>query len=204
MDSVLLYEKDKNFRMVNWSFLGKESEIGSNDNYFWFWSKRMNPPSLYYAKHEDLPKTNLKTPFHPNWIMETAGISEIPLAQTTIVKYGKYVVAMYDALSNSGEKITRAYLIDPQRKAIVGHYIFNKAGLPVVSAEVTTFHDLNGYNFPKEMKVIWFEEGFQSDWTLDQPTVNVIIDSKNWAMPDMKDKIDLNGYEQPVKVSQVF
>jgi hypothetical protein len=30
--------------------------FGSNDNYFWFWSKRMDPPVLHYARHEELAK----------------------------------------------------------------------------------------------------------------------------------------------------
>jgi hypothetical protein len=204
LDSCLIYEKDKNFRMVNWSFLGKESEIGSNKDYFWFWSKRMSPPALYYALHDDLPKTNLKTPFHPNWIMETIGINEVPMNETVVIPYKQYVVAMFAAKSNSGATITRAYLIDPKTKAFVGHYLFNTNGLPIVSAEITSHHVINGYHFPKEMTIIWFDEGFQSVWSMEKPNVNVLIDPKNWEMPDMKDKIDLNGYEPPIKVSQVF
>ena len=31
-------------------------DIGMNQEHFWFWSKRMKPSSLYYAKNEDVGK----------------------------------------------------------------------------------------------------------------------------------------------------
>ena len=78
----IYFEKDKNFRMFTSSILGKESDIGSNDNQFWFWSRKMNPPALHYAKYEDIYKTRLKTPFHPIWTIECLGI--LPFAISSI------------------------------------------------------------------------------------------------------------------------
>jgi len=203
LDSCLLYEKPRNFKMVNWSFLGKESELGSDQDYFWFWSKRMNPPALYYARHEDLPKTNLKTPFNPNWLAEIVGINEIPTA-VVASDYNQYVVIMYEAKSLTGEMVTRAYLVDPKTKAFVGHYVFNAAWQPIISAEITDHYVINGFYVPKEMTVIWFEENFRSKWYFEQPQINVAIDPENWKMPEIKERINLDGNSPSVKVSQVF
>jgi len=34
LSSKLFYEKDRRFRMMNWSIFGKETDVGSNDEYF--------------------------------------------------------------------------------------------------------------------------------------------------------------------------
>ena len=43
--------------MISNSFLGKETDVGSNEKQFWFWSKRMKPSVLFYSEHENLNKT---------------------------------------------------------------------------------------------------------------------------------------------------
>jgi hypothetical protein len=48
LNGHLNYKKDNNFHMELFSFLSKEMEIGSNDIYFWFWSKNLSK-SLFYS-----------------------------------------------------------------------------------------------------------------------------------------------------------
>ena len=49
----LNYEKKRNFRMRFRSILGSEIDLGSNEDHFWYWSRRNPRPGLFYAKHED-------------------------------------------------------------------------------------------------------------------------------------------------------
>ena len=73
LDGTIQYKKNNNFKMITESAFGKESEIGSNDIMFWFWSKRMEPRALYYAYNTDLELTRLKAPFNPVFVRQTLG-----------------------------------------------------------------------------------------------------------------------------------
>lgn len=195
LDSKLFYEKSLRFRMINWSILGKETDIGSNDSFFWFWSKRMSPPAVYWAKHEDLYKTRLKTPFHPLWMMEIIGVNTIDLENSTVFEHGHDLAIVQHKLSVLGQPIVRIYLVDPVKQAFIGHYIYDVNGKLVVSAEINTFQEIAGYHLPKSMTINWVEENIQINWELDTPLINCQIDSTNWDC-DLKNKelINLKGY----------
>jgi hypothetical protein len=194
LNANLMFEKPLKFRMMVYSFFGKESDIGSNDEVFWFWSKRMDPPALFYAKHEDLYKTRLKTPFHPAWIREIIGVSAIDLDNLTIFKQDDFLVLMKHKMGILGEPILRVYLIDPLKMTFKGHYIYKTDGSLVASAEVLEYYEVNGYFLPKVISTNWAEEGLKSKWIMDCPVINTKIDPSNWKCDNYKNRIDLNGY----------
>jgi hypothetical protein len=204
LKSTLVYEKELKFRMMVWSILGKESDIGSNDDIFWFWSKRMTPPALFYAKHEDLHKTRLKTPFHPSWMKDLVGINPVDSTDASIFAQGSYLVVAKFQLSVMGEPIVRMYLIDPARMAYVGHYIFKTSGELVVSAEILDFHEVNGYFLPKTIDITLTEENLKTKWIMDRPVLNTQINPLNWQHDTYKTTIDLNGYAPKPTFYQVF
>lgn len=195
IESVFIYEKDKNFRMINWSIFGKESDIGSNNKYFWFWSKRMKPSALFYAKHEDLSKTRLKTLFHPTWMMETIGINEINIEDAIIFNYESYLGITQKRIDvTNGLPVKRTYLIDKEKKACYGHYLFDEKNEPIVSFEVYNYYLKDGIYFPKEAGIIWHKESLKLKWIMSDPIINSNLENNNWNIPEINPKIDLNGY----------
>lgn len=187
----LAYEKSRRFRCTLWSILGTELYLGSNDQQFWFWGKRLNPPALYHAKHEDLMKTRLKTPFNPYWMMEILGVDRIDTTNAAIVRNAKHLAVCQPRISTLGEKIVKITLIDPQRKLIIGHYIW-KDGKIVVSAEITEFQSENGHIIPKRINFIWDEEDkATAQWEFVHPVVNASLSGESWKMPRMNRTIDM-------------
>lgn len=77
LQGSLYYEKPKGFRMRINSVFGEEVDLGSNDDVFWYWSRRNKRKGLYYAHHEDFQKTRLKTPFNPLFIRASLGLDLI-------------------------------------------------------------------------------------------------------------------------------
>ena len=49
----LAYEQPRNFRLLAQlsQFTGRELDMGSNDELFWFWIRRDTQPSVYFARH---------------------------------------------------------------------------------------------------------------------------------------------------------
>lgn len=194
LDSTLFYEKPQRFRSVSWSVLGKESDVGSNDDIFWFWSKRMNPPALFYTKHENLYNTRLRAPFHPEWSTEILGCNAIKLDKCTVMEYKNQLVLFEERTSIIGKPLVKIWTVDPHRKSINGHYLYDVKMNPIISAEIKDFHVFGNIYLPKTMEINWYEESVKTVWEMDRPIVNVPIDSVNWKIPDVKKSIDLNGY----------
>ena len=196
ISSYIAYEKNDYFRMFNSSWTGKEGDIGMNSTHFWFWSKRMKPSALYYAKHEDLYKSRLKSPFHPKWTVACLGINEIDLSNAIAGKMDKYYAIAFNEIDTLNRPIVRIILVDPLKKAIIGHYLYDENNNVIVSTEVLEFHNVDGNLLPAIMRTIWYQEDITMEWELEEPKINQTIPSNTFDMPNMRHKIDL-GQQRP-------
>jgi len=187
----LTYEKPKNFSLDLWRGSSKELRLGSNDTYFWFWSKRMDPPAIFYCKHTDVSKSRLRPVFYPAWIIESLGVDEISLKDAQIELTDQYCKIIHTR--NSFKKTT---LIDRHKKVIVGHYLHDNERL-LVSSEILDWESFSGFIFPTKMRVIWYEENVTLDWDLLRPGYR--LDSyppmyRSWKVPQGDLMIDMSEY----------
>lgn len=195
LTAILSYEKKLNFRMITNSFLGKESDLGSNDSNFWFWSRQMNPPYLFYSNHENLHKTRLRTPFNPKWMIKILGINEIDEYDACFLyKENLFAIVKYDK-NNYNKKITLIDLIDIEKNAFYGHYIFNSYNEMMVAAEVKDYYYIDGSAVPKTIYINWIEENLNVIWNLSKPSLNQNLSKENWLMPNNYKKVDLIDYK---------
>jgi hypothetical protein len=161
VNGFLCYEKDKNFRMQLYrNFL--ELDIGSNDEYFWFWSKRVKNPAIYYARHGS--ETNLKDALNPVWMMKIFGFQELN---------GNYYRLKDKIALVQQDKIT---LI--KNNKIIGHY-FYKNGSLIVAAEVVQF---DGFN-PTEMEILYPKENIIINLKFYQNKQNINLKKSLWEIP---------------------
>lgn len=192
----LAMQKKNLFRLNVWhDFFGKEMDIGSNESLFWFWSKRMDNPALYYAKHEDLGKTMLKTPLNPGWLMESLNLGEINTDNIEIAKFKNFWALIQSRKSANGENVSVVTLIDPQKTVVVGRYLYNSDGKLVASAETADFSRDFTTNalIPKKIYIIWYEERVEMEWHLNTPQINTSINPNYWVMPNSRNKIDMGN-----------
>jgi hypothetical protein len=185
----LAYEKDKKFRLLIKSIVGTESDIGSNNKLFWFWSKRMDKPYIYYAKHEDLFRVGLRNPFQPLWIMDSFGMSTL-LTKGSYKKLGNYLVIDEICLSTEGGKVARRTLIDPKLKLIVGQYLINGNQL-IASSEILDYQKVDNKIIAKTIKMIWYEENIVIIWRFKNTKINVHIDNNMWTLPNFTKQLDM-------------
>lgn len=192
----LAMQKKNLFRLNVWhDVFGQEMDIGSNDEVFWFWSKRMENPALYYAKHENLSKTLLKTPLNPAWLMESLNLDIISTDNIEVAKFKNFWALIQPRTSALGENVTVVTLIDPQKTAVVGRYLYNNQGKLSASTETQEFtiDSKTGALIPKKLFIIWYEEGVTMEWELKNSQINVGIPQKFWVMPNMRSKIDMGN-----------
>ena len=75
----LVADKPRSFRMSASNPLGGPAvDLGSNDQEFWFYVMKNDPPYQYYSSYKDLEEGRVKMmplPIQPEWIMETMGMA---------------------------------------------------------------------------------------------------------------------------------
>lgn len=192
LSSAIVYEKPKNFRMLTRSKFGLESDVGSNEDNFWFWSKRLNPPYLYYSSYENLENSRLKITFNPLWLIDFLGVNEINYKNTNVFKQNN-LIGIIETKSNAYENVAKITLIDPDKSAVIGHYIINKVGKIIASNEITEFQEVDGILLPKTVQSYLEEEDLKVTWELTNPKVNIAINDQAWEMPDMSKKLDISN-----------
>lgn len=193
LKGYLWHQKDLNFKMVVNSRTNKELDVGSNPALFWFWSRRMKPPALYYASHEDLYKTRLKTPFHPLWLMECLSVGELKLPDK-VLRNEQYILIEETRKSTLNRWVKKKTLIDVERRAVIGHYLVDLNDNGIASAEVLEFQTVGEFLVPKKMKVCWYQENKTLYWTFSNTYTNGQIHPEVWAMPPINETIDMANY----------
>lgn len=186
LSASLYYEKDKNFRMIVRSFLGKECDIGSNKDIFWFWSKRINPPTLHYALHKDYTKTRLKTPFNPRYMMDSLGLGKINLEGKINELEDKFVV-VENTINTIGQPIAKFTFVSKKEEKVTGFMISDSTGAPITSGEVLEWDG----DKPKQILYVWFEEDISMLLEFRNSFTNVLIDPKYWELPPIEPRIDM-------------
>lgn len=182
----LYFEREKNFRMNIFSNFGKELDIGSNENLFWFWSKNSN---LYYSEHKNLNQTQLKTPLNPNWLLESLTIMELKKENIEFGKFKDFFIILQKRKGIQNETVTIATLINPNNKRIIGNYLYNKYGKMVASAEINEFYE----EIPKKIFITWYEEGITMEWILYNYKINIPINKNIWELPLLKNSINIGN-----------
>jgi hypothetical protein len=175
------YKKNLNFHMKIYSFLGKELDLGSNEEIFWYWSKRDSPPIVYWSSHRDFIKTRLKDPFNPIFIKSTLCLDEIDTTGATIFEDQNNLMISKKQLNSLNQYVNFSILIDKNKKQISGFVLSDVGGDILVECQIVSRID----NVPQEIIYYWKKENkkmrlFIEKYQINQNTKNV------FEMPDGK------------------
>ncbi len=133
------FERPRGFRLRgDTAFTGAEVDLGSNNDLFWMWVKRNQPPALYYCRHDQFPTSPARhtIPVEPTWLIEALGVAEFDPA---LPHQGPYpasdgrlqIRTIRETPEGPTAKIT---VVDAQRALVVGQYVYDPRGQLVASA----------------------------------------------------------------------
>jgi hypothetical protein len=180
----LAYEKDKKFRFQLYHrFTGKEIDVGSNENEFWFYAKRSDPINTFVGKYE-FSKLNLKSALHPDWILESTNLYNLPETFNKIYKSNDNLLLCYEKQLSNGEKVKISTLIDSKRVMILGKYLHDYKDKLLSSIEYLEFEK----GLPSKVKINWYEENVTMIWKMN-PQINVKLAKNFWERTCDQDKI---------------
>ena len=177
----LVCQKNKNFRMAA-KAIGPELDMGSNDQEFWFWIKRADPPHVYHCSYDALAKggVRLPFPFQPEWIMEALGMAEYGpgdkyRVNTTATSYE----LIEDTRSAQGAPVQKVTVFQrapaqPPYPQIIAHILRDGNGKEICGAYITEIQTDRGSGavIPKRVRLVWPSEKMELKMKLDDVLVN--------------------------------
>ncbi len=159
----LALERPRRFRMrAETGLTGAEVDLGSNDQLFWFWVRRLQPPSIYYCTHQQFPFSRIRemVPVEPDWLIEALGITGFdPAGQHTgpfPVSGGRLEVRTQVPRSD-GKTWTKATIVDAARGLVLEQHLYDQAGTRVATS-VTSQHALDPTSeaiVPHHIEIQW-------------------------------------------------
>lgn len=186
-------------------FTGKELDIGSNQNLFWFWVRRNEPPALYYASHEQFARSRLREqfPINPQWLFEAFGVTyfEPNHQHSGLEKVDGDKLKIVSARPVPGGREYKVTLIDAYQGWVLEQYLYDAQGQLVASAlaENHKADPVTGVVLPHTVELTWPPAQLSLKVKLGNLEVNKLEPNNGelFAMPDIEDAPKFNLVQQP-------
>lgn len=174
------------------SLSGKEVDLGSNPELFWFWVARNEPAGVYYCRHDQYARSGLsqQLPIEPGWVIESLGVKPIPenLAwqgpQTT--PDGLFYEIQAKESTPRG-LITRQIFIDRRTATIAAQRLYDSNNILLVDATVKKVRRdaLSGIYAPQKIEIYAPKDSFRLTIDLGAFDLNRISSSalSTWGVP---------------------
>ncbi len=183
---VMSCKKPRNFRLQANVFGSQAVDMGSNDQEFWYWISKADPPYLVHCSYQDLakPGTYLPFPFQPDWVVEALGMADYnPQGNYQVRTNRNFVDLIEQTTSAQGQpvfKVTRfGYPASSQgRPQVVAHVLQDAKGTTICAAQIldVQYDKASGAVYPHRVKLSWPAQKIEMSMTLDSVRVNALND----------------------------
>ena len=186
-------ERPLRFRLqAGTGLTGSELDVGSNDEYFWFWARRAEP-AIYYARHDQAhdPRVQRVIPISPHWLMEALGLIWLEPNRAYQGPYprGPNQLELRYVESTPSGQMTKVLVVDSQRGQVNQVVAYNAAGQVVAAATSSNFQ------YDPTM-LAWLPRSVEVELPAAQMSFTLSVDNylinqlsaeptQLWAMPSM-------------------
>jgi len=208
LTASIALERPRRFRLrAQTSLTGPELDIGSNDQVMWSWARLMDPPGVYYVRHEQFDQSIARQliPIEPAWIPEAFGLATFsPQDQhqgPTPAGQGRLEIRTLRQTPLG--PVTKITIVDDRTGHVLEQQLYDRQGQLVLSV-VTSEHQLDagsGAWLPRRVELKF--AGFDSTLKLrlENVEINTLTanDAKLWAMPQLDGypAVDLARFSMP-------
>ena len=148
LSASVAFERPRSFRMRAGTTFGAELDLGSNDELFWFWLKRSQPPAVYYCRHDQFAasQTRQMTPFEPQWLIEALGVMEFDRALPNQLKCLPNDRLRIDTIRDTPEgPVTKITILDGSQGWVLEQHLFD-ARRRLVARSIASGHRRDPYS----------------------------------------------------------
>jgi hypothetical protein len=138
---------------------GPEVDLGANDDLFWFWVKRNEPPALYFARHDQFCGSAAQKimPIEPQWLLDALGFAEFrPSDQHNgPLPLGDGKVEITSIVQSRCGTLTKRTVVDARRAWVLEQHVYDSAGTLVATAVAKShrYHQEAGISLPQQIEI---------------------------------------------------
>jgi hypothetical protein len=169
---------------------GPEVDLGANDEQFWFWVKRNEPPALYFARHDQFCGSAAQKlmPIEPQWLLDALGFAEFRPGDhhEGPLPLGDGKIEIKSVVQGRCGALTRRTVIDARRAWVLEQHVYDGVGTLVASAVARShrFYPQAGVSLPQELEIRI--PASDLSLSIDVGTVQINTLGENptlWALP---------------------
>jgi hypothetical protein len=156
----LAYQRENMFRLTGDApLVGREVDLGSNPDVFWFWVKENQPPAMYYARHDQFALSNAKQmlPVDPSWLIKALGVVQFDTSEQHRGPFPSRGGLLEIRSSQPGvpNATSRVTLVDETKGIIVEQHAYDARGALLASAKLSNHvRTPSGVVLPHKVEVL--------------------------------------------------
>ena len=203
---------ERNVRMrAGTGVTGQEMDVGSNQEVFWFWIKRADPPALYYGRYDEYPAESVGEglPIRPEWLTEAIGLVSLSPHQQHQGPFRRNdgLLEIRSPLVGPTGPMTRVLVLDAGSGWIRELQLIDAQGQLVATARNSDhFRDPeSGVVLPRTTEIEWPAAGMQLTLRLGDVQIGPLDPASDmWSQPQYPGFPDIRVTEPgPVQSSPV-
>ncbi len=192
-------EPPRRFRLrAQTAVTGSELDIGSNDDLFWLWIRRHQPPMMLHCRHDQYEQSSARRllPIRADWMPELLGLvnfrsedrheGPFPLPDGR-VEIRSRIVPAGDTSAGADGELLKSTILDGTTGLVIEQHLFTASGERMASCR-TTKHRVDpqsGAALPRFVEVSWPTSGIE--FQLELTTISTNTPSTDpgqlWQMP---------------------
>jgi len=183
---------------------GQEMDLGSNDQLFWMWVRRNQPPAVYFCRLDQYANSAIRQmmPVEPSWLLSAIGMTEIDPAQVVDgpLPRSDGTVEIRSIMPSASGNLQRVTVIDAGTAWVVEQYVYDPSGRTLLASAVAESHQYypaEQVSLPRRIALRLPTAGLALKIDLGTVQINQLAGdpSQLWAMPAFEgyQKYDLGG-----------
>jgi hypothetical protein len=205
LDGMLVCQKPRNFRLKA-KVVGQPAvDIGSNDQEFWYWISKAEPPYVFHCSYDDLSRgtVRLALPFQPDMLVAALGIAEYDPNKQYELKVNPQNYELIEPITTPAgqpaQKVTvfNRFQAAGNRPQVTDYILRDKEGKTICSATVTEIQrDRDtGAVLPFDVKLIYPAERAEMKLRLYDVKVVTIDPDRGSRLFSRRDLANLQSYD---------
>jgi hypothetical protein len=178
LDGSMMCAKPRNFRLMAELFSQPAVDIGSNDQEFWYWISKNEPPYLFHCSYDALRQgTRIPFPFQPDMVVAALGLAEYDPSKQYVLKNDPrayYYELVEQAVSPQGQPIQKITVFNKREveetvPQVIAHVLKDAQGHTICTATIKKVqrNRENGAIYPSVVKFDWPAQKLQMTMELN-------------------------------------
>jgi hypothetical protein len=193
-------ERPQRFRLTAGTGLsGQEVDLGVNDERFWLWIKRNQPPAVYFCRHDQFARSaaHRLLPIEPSWLHSALGLVDLDPAgiYQGPTPRGDGSLELRAYLPSANGSLHRVLVVDAAHGWVREQHVYDTSGQQLIASAVAQshrYHDAQQVSLPEKVTIRLPTAQIAFTLELGQVQLNqpMAATAQTWTMPAFE------GYSQ--------